>query len=278
MIDYTIHKEQQVLPEISDVILSTSIKKQIDDFLLVQKSIDDLRAAKLHVQNKLLFYGDPGTGKTYLASALAKQLNRDLYILDIAAISGKEDAPAIISQVFKELSTLDKYLLFIDECDAIARDRSDNSVAEVGYMRRVINSLFTQLDNVGYNGVIVAATNLLSSLDPAFVRRFTPIEFKRPKSDLNSIIRKFIPEGYELSINETEDIISKVQKVVFDVANFPYSVIREAVESAVFISIQNQLKTVALSAIYKELMTRASIDILVDNDGLYYLHKRGADE
>jgi SpoVK/Ycf46/Vps4 family AAA+-type ATPase len=81
-------------------------------------------------------------------------------------------------------------LLFLDECDSIAKSREDSQ--EVGEIKRVVNSFLQILDEYEpSSGLLVAATNLNKSLDTALWRRFDDlIEVPKPgEKELEFILR-----------------------------------------------------------------------------------------
>jgi SpoVK/Ycf46/Vps4 family AAA+-type ATPase len=117
------------------------------------------------------FAGPPGTGKTICAEALAHALGRELLVVRYAEIESRW-----VGQTSKHVATVfraaerQNAVLFFDEADAIAGRRF--SSASAGYEREAnatVNVLLQELER--FNGVIIFATNLAASLDPAFERR-----------------------------------------------------------------------------------------------------------
>jgi SpoVK/Ycf46/Vps4 family AAA+-type ATPase len=117
------------------------------------------------------FAGPPGTGKTICAEALAQALGRELLVVRYAEIESRW-----VGQTSKHVATVfraaerQNAVLFFDEADAIAGRRF--SSASAGYEREAnatVNVLLQELER--FNGVIIFATNLAASLDPAFERR-----------------------------------------------------------------------------------------------------------
>ena len=127
------------------------------------------------------FAGPPGTGKTICAEALAQALNRDLLVVRYAEIESRwvGQTSKHVASVFRAAERQNA-VLFFDEADAIAGRRFSSATA--GYEREAnatVNVLLQELER--FNGVIIFATNLAASLDPAFERRIrTHILFGLP--------------------------------------------------------------------------------------------------
>jgi SpoVK/Ycf46/Vps4 family AAA+-type ATPase len=127
------------------------------------------------------FAGPPGTGKTICAEALAQALKRDLLVVRYAEIESRwvGQTSKHVASVFRAAERQNA-VLFFDEADAIAGRRFSSATA--GYEREAnatVNVLLQELER--FNGVIIFATNLAASLDPAFERRIrTHILFGLP--------------------------------------------------------------------------------------------------
>ena len=130
------------------------------------------------------FAGPPGTGKTICAEALAHALGRALLVVRYAEIESRwvGQTSKHVASVFRAAERQNA-VLFFDEADAIAGRRF--SSASAGYEREAnatVNVLLQELER--FNGVIIFATNLAASLDPAFERRIrTHILFGLPGPD-----------------------------------------------------------------------------------------------
>jgi SpoVK/Ycf46/Vps4 family AAA+-type ATPase len=127
------------------------------------------------------FAGPPGTGKTICAEALAHALGRNLLVVRYAEIESRwvGQTSKHVASVFR-VAEHQNAVLFFDEADAIAGRRFSSATA--GYEREAnatVNVLLQELER--FNGVIIFATNLAASLDPAFERRIrTHILFGLP--------------------------------------------------------------------------------------------------
>lgn len=123
----------------------------------------------------MLFYGEPGTGKTLLAQAIADKLDKKLKIIGSAEIESSEPGAAERNiKAFFEQTKSDTVLLF-DECDSLVYDRQ-----QVGsILAAQVNQLLSSLEK--FEGVVIFTTNRLGVLDEAFNRRLSlKLEFLLP--------------------------------------------------------------------------------------------------
>lgn len=147
--------------------------------------------------NKFLFQGAPGTGKTEAVKQLSRILNRDIYMVDFAAVIDSKlgQTQKNISSLFKEINNFvhpENVIILFDEIDAIALDRTNtNDLREMG---RATSSMLKGMDYMDERVVLVATTNLYEHFDKALIRRFdSVIDFNRyTKGDLMSIVEEFL--------------------------------------------------------------------------------------
>ena len=144
----------------------------VNEFLSVANSYAYFEDADLSGALSLLMYGPPGTGKSRLARYIAKELGLPLYMarLDGLISSFLGSTSKNIRALF-EFASRTPSILFLDEFDAIAKLRTDDQ--ELGELKRVVNSFLQNLDTLGHQSIVLAATNHESLLDSAVWRRFT---------------------------------------------------------------------------------------------------------
>lgn len=152
-------------------ILSESINRQISIFLQEWEQRSMLMEKGLNPGTNILLVGKPGTGKTMLAKHLATQLNLNLVTLDLSV-----SMSSLLGKTGQNLRKVFQYVkqnpcvLLLDEFDAIAKRRDD--VSDLGEIKRIVNVLLMELDNLSMTSIVVATSNHPELLDPAVWRRF----------------------------------------------------------------------------------------------------------
>jgi len=154
------------------MVLPEKIEKRFRRIEREYAARDRLAHYGLRYRQKILLYGPPGCGKTLGAERLAWHTGLPMVKVRFDAIvsSFLGETASNLSVVFEKVDKMD-CLLFLDECDSLAKSRSDPQ--EVGEIKRVVNTFLQLLDDYSpSSGMIVAATNLNESLDRALWRRF----------------------------------------------------------------------------------------------------------
>ncbi len=137
----------------------------------------------------MILYGLPGTGKTWFAHALAKELNLPVVKISPAdflrGIVGETEAR--IKQITRIIDSISPAVVFIDEIDQLGMARDRVMSTDSGASRRMTNMLLEWLGDKNRRAFVVGATNFLGDMDPAFIRpgRIDKIVFV-PTPDLQS--------------------------------------------------------------------------------------------
>ena len=145
--------------------------KELIDFLKNPKKFQKLGA---RIPKGVLLYGPPGTGKTLLARAVAGEANVPFYY-----ISGSDFVELFVGvgasrvrDMFQQAKRTAPCLIFIDEIDAVGRQRGSGIGGGHDEREQTLNQLLTEMDGFGENEgiIIIAATNRPDVLDPALLR------------------------------------------------------------------------------------------------------------
>jgi AAA+ superfamily predicted ATPase len=117
-----------------------------------------------------LFTGESGTGKTMAAEVIARELELDLYRIDLSAAVSKYigETEKNLKQIFDAAEEGGAVLLF-DEADALFGKRSDVKDSHDRYANIEVSYLLQRME--AYQGLAILTTNLKSSMDRAFQRR-----------------------------------------------------------------------------------------------------------
>ena len=144
---------------------------ELIDFLKNPKKFQKLGA---RIPKGVLLVGPPGTGKTLLAKAVAGEANVPFYY-----ISGSDFVELFVGvgasrvrDMFKQAKQTAPCLIFIDEIDAVGRQRGSGIGGGHDEREQTLNQLLTEMDGFGANEgiIIIAATNRPDVLDPALLR------------------------------------------------------------------------------------------------------------
>ena len=156
-----------------------------------------LRSAGMRSGFNAIFYGAPGTGKTASVYELARRSGRDIFRVDMSKLKSKwvGDSEKSVRGVFKLYRSLCSSckvapILLFNEADAIFSRRLEKVERSVDQMSNAIqNIILEEMENL--DGILIATTNLLSNLDPAFERRFIfKVEFRLPEKEARAKIWK----------------------------------------------------------------------------------------
>ena len=164
-------KEKVTFADVAGADEEKAELQQIVDFLRNPKRFYDMGA---HVPKGVLLVGPPGTGKTLLARAVAGEAG-----VSFLSISGSDFVELYVGvgasrvrDLFEQAKRVSPSIVFIDEIDAVGRQRGAGLGGGHDEREQTLNQLLVEMDGFGKNeGVIVmAATNRKDILDPALLR------------------------------------------------------------------------------------------------------------
>lgn len=173
-------KSRAKLNEDSNKVTFDDVAGLIEEKEEVQELIDFLKNPKkfqslgARIPKGVLLVGPPGTGKTLLAKAVAGEANVPFYF-----ISGSDFVELFVGigasrvrDMFKQAKHNAPCLIFIDEIDAVGRQRGTGLGGGHDEREQTLNQLLTEMDGFGANEgiIIIAATNRPDVLDPALLR------------------------------------------------------------------------------------------------------------
>jgi SpoVK/Ycf46/Vps4 family AAA+-type ATPase len=215
----TLIKDQDMFELVStnksldDVILNdktrdilNSLLKQMDKEVFNRLKEWGIKDKRRGIEARIIFYGVAGTGKTLTALAFAKSLKKQILSFDCSKIlsmyvgESEKNVRAIFDKYYeiRDRSKTEPVLL-LNEADQFLSARTTTSTSGSEKMHNQMQNIFLeQIER--FDGILIATTNLLESLDKAFSRRFNyKIEFTKPT--LNQRVQlwnKLLPENLPL--------------------------------------------------------------------------------
>ncbi|AND65023.1 ATPase [Flavobacterium covae] len=216
-------KEQIFL---KDVFLEKNNKKNILQLIKEHTYFDELNKYQLPINNKILLHGSSGCGKTMTAKAIAKELGKNILILNLSNIvcSRIGETSQNIKQIFDKAAR-DNAVLFLDEFDQIGKARG-NDDKDVGEMRRLVNTIIQLIDYFPNKSLLICATNHVEIIDIALLRRFQlQVNFAIPEKEIleqyyNNLLLRFpkdlqnIERKYNISFAEAKDYAYTIIKSI----------------------------------------------------------------
>jgi hypothetical protein len=147
-----------------------------------------------------LLAGPPGTGKTMCASVIARELDMELFRVDVSRIVSKwvGETEKNLARVFDEAERSNAIVLF-DEADSLFTRRTEVRSSNDRYTNLEVNYLLQRMES--FRGVTILTTNLEDSIDPAFRRRLTfRLRFEKPDVEARAALwRKVFPPQCEVA-------------------------------------------------------------------------------
>lgn len=220
----------------ADVGGLSEVKKRIKtDFIMPIQSPEVFQAFGKKIGGGLLFYGPPGCGKTFLARAVAGEVNAHFLHLELQTILSKwaGEAEQNLHEFFEDARQRTPCILFIDELDALGGNRQKMASH---HERILVNQLLIELDGSQSNneGVyVIGATNTPWYLDPALRRpgRFNSLIFLPPPA----VNEREIILGLKTADKPQEslqlDVVAKYTEH-FSGADLEY-LVKDAIDSAI---------------------------------------------
>ncbi len=242
--------------EWTDVVLSKELVKEIRDIELwleyEKRMLGEMGLGrKIKEGYKVVFYGPSGTGKTLVAGLIGKKYNRDVYRIDLSQLSSKYigETEKNIDNLFRQARNKN-WILFFDEGESLFGKRSQSGQSNERYGNQQVGFLLQRMED--HPGVLILATNLKSSIDDAFLRRFQKmIYFEAPDGEYRwELWRKALEGTLPLATDIDLRLIAKEHKLVGgQIVNIVKQVILREVGAE---KVEIRLKTL-LDAIEEEL-------------------------
>lgn len=186
------------------------INTEILDLLMIKESsnsVEDIKAIEEIVPKGMIFFGPPGTGKTYFAKAIATALNATVSIVSGPELKSKwvGESEENLRRVFAQARKSAPSIIIFDELDSFASARGTYTGS--GVEHSMVNQMLTEMDGFRKEELVfvVGTTNFSESLDPALLRpgRFElTIEIPYPDKDDRKKILTIYDKKFGLNIDD----------------------------------------------------------------------------
>jgi len=169
-----LHDKERSKTTFKDVAGVAEAKEELEEVVDFLKHPSKYTAMGAKIPKGVLLVGPPGTGKTLLARAIAGEANVPFF-----SISGSEFVEMFVGvgasrvrDLFKKAKRNAPCIIFIDEIDAVGRQRGTGMGGGHDEREQTLNQILTEMDGfeVGTNVIVMAATNRPDVLDPALLR------------------------------------------------------------------------------------------------------------
>ena len=167
-------KEDNIKVKFADVAGCDEEKEEMAEIIEYLKTPKKFSAMGARIPKGILMVGPPGTGKTLLAKAVAGEANVPFY-----SISGSDFVEMFVGvgasrvrDMFKQAKASAPCMIFIDEIDAVGRQRGAGMGGGHDEREQTLNQMLVEMDGMSDNSgvVVIAATNRPDVLDPALLR------------------------------------------------------------------------------------------------------------
>jgi hypothetical protein len=224
-----------------ELVFEDDVKRQLD---MVCRLLDDeaLKKTQYRLETKglskgilILFHGPPGTGKTESALQMAKASKREILKVDISQSKSMwfGESQKLVKRIFADYKVISKKcqrtpILLFNEADALISKRGVVRSTVDQTENAIQNILLEEMEN--FEGILMATTNLLVNLDPAFERRFLfKVEFKQPDlslkpklwllkfPQLNEEDCYFLSQNFDFSGGQIDNIARKAE--IYEILN-----------------------------------------------------------
>lgn len=169
-----LHDKENSKTTFKDVAGVDEAKEELEEIVDFLKHPSKYTAMGAKIPQGVMLVGSPGTGKTLLARAVAGEANVPFF-----SISGSEFVEMFVGvgasrvrDLFKKAKRNAPCIIFIDEIDAVGRQRGTGMGGGHDEREQTLNQILTEMDGfeTGTNVIVIAATNRPDVLDPALLR------------------------------------------------------------------------------------------------------------
>lgn len=262
----TLADELHFGPHDVQVVLQPGLQQRVDEFVRFVRASDQLAASEVGLSPSMLIFGPPGVGKTELAKYIAAQLHLPLLVARTDSLIS-----SFLGSTAKNIRLLFQHaknrpcVLFLDELDSLAKLRDDQH--ELGELKRVVVSLLQNVDSLGNETVLLAATNHEHLLDPAAWRRFAyKIKIELPTQVSRLEMMRIFMKGHSLD--------DDIEAVAIASEGLTGADLKMLCENAIRLAVIGQLREVPSVELFRAVArTRLADNLEFDPESLAQIRK-----
>ncbi len=224
---------------LSDVGGYEDVKKELKEAIMLPLEKPEVAYVYgLKPPRGILLFGPPGTGKTMIMRALAKEIDYPFFYVKTSEILSHlyGETEKNLSEIFKEARKRAPAILFFDEIDAIAKSRK---LSQDDVTPRVLSTLLQELDGYKENKpiIFVAATNVPNMIDPAIMRPgridkviYMRLPTKKEREEIFKVKTKDLPIAKDVDFSKLAELTERFSGA--DIANVVDEAKRKVAERA----------------------------------------------
>ncbi|MCX8200343.1 MAG: AAA family ATPase [Candidatus Micrarchaeota archaeon] len=272
--------------KLSDIGNYESVKKELREAILLPLQRKDISVAyKIRPPKGILLFGPPGTGKTMLMRALAKELEVGFYYVKASQLLSQYfgESEKNVSEIFSIARKNAPAVLFFDEIDAIGKSREYARGDEAA--ARVLSTMLEEMDGLtsDNNVLVVGATNVPHMLDKALIRPgrldkiiYMPLPDREGRERIFEVQLKGIPLANDVDIKALAKKTERFSGA--DIANLCKEAVRLAAKRA---AEKEKLEPVLMddfNKVLRSLKPSTSLSMLDDYERFKLDYERRVDE
>ena len=281
--NYEILNVVETKEEFKDIIGLNTVKKMLTKLIkLYSEDIENLKKHKIERDKGFILYGEPGTGKTMLCKAFAKELNALFVYLSMEQFVSRKSESMTIPTLFQEIDLISKdfpektIVVFLDELDSL-RGRGQSSHNN-SYYDGFTNEMLYRIDNLPKNVMIIGATNNLDKLDKAIIRKGrlgNQYEVKNDfkKEEIITFIKNYFSEAKMSTLNKYATFIATM--IYYMNGSEISNILNKIKQNYYFRSGKEKIRTLILDTIYGEKYNLSDYEMSEDEEKYVAYHEAG---